>query len=79
LPEEAIEAGFQTLHSEVHKLVTSALNKEELPHQWKEFPIVPVYKKGDKTGCIKYRRMLLLDFVQYFNQFPCQKFKSVGR
>jgi hypothetical protein len=27
------------------------LFKEELPDQWKESVIVPIHKKGDKTGC----------------------------
>jgi hypothetical protein len=27
----------------------SIWNKEELPDQWKECIIVPIYKKGDKT------------------------------
>jgi hypothetical protein len=35
--------------SEIHKLVNSIWNKEELPEQWKESIIVPIYKKGDKT------------------------------
>jgi hypothetical protein len=32
--------------SEIHKLINSLCNKEELPYQWKESIIVPVYKKG---------------------------------
>jgi hypothetical protein len=31
------------------------MNKEELPDQWKESIIVPVYKKRDKTDCSNYR------------------------
>jgi len=27
------------------------MEKEELPEQWKELIIVPIYKKGDKTNC----------------------------
>jgi hypothetical protein len=27
---------------------------EELPDQWKESITVPIYKKGDKTGCSNY-------------------------
>jgi hypothetical protein len=37
---------------EVHKLVNSIWNKEELPDQWKESIIVTIYKTGDKTDCI---------------------------
>jgi hypothetical protein len=31
-----------------------------LPDQWKEYNIVPVDKKGDKTDCNNYRGMSLL-------------------
>jgi hypothetical protein len=36
---------------EIHKLINSVWNKEELPDQWKESSIVTIYKTGDKTGC----------------------------
>jgi hypothetical protein len=48
---ELIQAGGEMLLSAIHKLVNSIWNKEELPDQWKESIIVPVHKKGDKTGC----------------------------
>jgi hypothetical protein len=37
IPAELIQAGGETLWSEIHKLINSILNKEELPGQWKEF------------------------------------------
>jgi hypothetical protein len=40
------------LHYEIHKLICSIWNKEELSEQWKESIIVPIYKKGDKTVII---------------------------
>jgi hypothetical protein len=38
-----------------HKLIYSTWNKEELPEEWKESVILPIYKKGDKTDCITDR------------------------
>jgi hypothetical protein len=35
----------------IHKLINSIWNKEELPDQWKEPIVLPIYKKGDKTDC----------------------------
>jgi hypothetical protein len=49
IPAELIQAGGNTLRSEIHKLFNCIWNKEELPEQWKESIIVPIYKKGDKT------------------------------
>jgi hypothetical protein len=46
---ELIQAGGNTLCSEIHKLINSVWNMEELPQQWKEPSIIPTHKKGDKT------------------------------
>jgi hypothetical protein len=60
IPVELIQAGGETLHSEIHKLIKLIWNKEELPHQWKESIVVPIHKKGDKTDCSNYRGISLL-------------------
>jgi hypothetical protein len=55
IPVELIQAGGETLRSEVHELIKLIWNKEELPHQWKESIVIPVHKKCDKTSCSNYR------------------------
>jgi len=60
IPAELIKAGGETLYSEIHRLICCIWNKEELPQQWKESIIVPIYKKGDKTDCNNYRGISLL-------------------
>jgi hypothetical protein len=40
-----IHAGGELLQSEIHKLVNSIWNKEELLYQWKEFIIIPIIKQ----------------------------------
>jgi hypothetical protein len=57
---ELIQAGGKILLSEIHKLINSVWNKEELPDQWKESINVPIHKKGDKTDCNNYRGISLL-------------------
>jgi hypothetical protein len=57
---ELIQIGGNTLRSEIHKLINYICNNEELPEQWKESIIVPIYKKGDKTDCSNYRGISLL-------------------
>jgi len=46
-PAELIKAGGRTIHSEIHKLINSNWNKEELTVAWKESFIVPIYNKGN--------------------------------
>ena len=60
IPAELIKAGGRTIRGEIHKLIISVWNKEELPDEWKESIIVPIYKKGDKTDCNNYRGITLL-------------------
>ena len=62
---ELIKAGGRTICSEIQKLSNSIWNKEELP-EWKEFIIVPIYKKGEKADCSNYRRTLLLPTTYKF-------------
>jgi len=51
--------GGKKIRCQIHKLIISIWNKEELP-EWKELIIVPIYKKGGKTDCSNYRGMSLL-------------------
>jgi len=57
---ELIKAGGRTICSEIHKLINSVWNKEDLPEEWKESIVVPIYKKSDTTDCSNYRCMSLL-------------------
>ena len=59
IPAEMIKAGRRTIISEIHKLMNSVWNMEELTEQWKEFVIVPIYKKGDEMNCSNYRGISL--------------------
>jgi hypothetical protein len=53
IPAELIQAGGETLRSEIHELITLIWNKE-LPHQWKESIVAHIHKKVDKTDCSNY-------------------------
>jgi hypothetical protein len=60
IPAELIRAGGETIEAEIHKLINSVWNKEELPDQWKESTVVPIYQEGDKADCRNYRGISLL-------------------
>jgi hypothetical protein len=49
IPKELIKTVGRTICYEIHKLIVSVWNKEELPEEWKELIMVAVYKKGNKT------------------------------
>jgi hypothetical protein len=54
IPAELIKAGGRIIRPEILKLIISIWNKQELPEEWKESVIVPIYKEGDKTDCSNY-------------------------
>jgi hypothetical protein len=57
---EFIKAVGKKIRNIIHKRINSMSNKEELPEEWKESIIVPIYKNGDKTNCSNYRGISLL-------------------
>jgi len=57
IPAEMIKVGARTTCFDVHKLNNSIWNEEELPEEWKESIILPIYKKGDKRDCSNYREI----------------------
>jgi hypothetical protein len=54
-----IKAGGEILCSEIHRLICSIWNKEELPQQWKESLIIPIHKRVIRH-CSNYQGMSLL-------------------
>jgi hypothetical protein len=52
IPSELIQAGVETLRSEIRKHINSFWSKEELPDQLKDSIIVQVYKKANERVVI---------------------------
>jgi hypothetical protein len=59
IPGKLIQARGEILNSEIHKLINSVWNKEEISKRWKKSLIVPFDKQDDKTDCRNYRGILL--------------------
>jgi hypothetical protein len=52
IPEDLMKQ--KVMHCVLSSTNFSLWNKEEMPEQWKESVIVPIYKKADKISCSKY-------------------------
>ena len=76
---DLITTGGWPFRSEIHKLNDSILSKQQLPEQWKESIIEPIYKKGGKTGRCNYRNITFVNYIQNFIQHPAVKVKSTSR
>jgi hypothetical protein len=73
IPAELIKAGGIKIRSKIHKLIVSIWNKEDLPEEWKEPIIVPVYKKGDQKNCGDYKRTSFSQLhIKICTTFCCQ-------
>ena len=60
IPAVLIKAGGRTLRYETNTLNNSICLKQELPEQWKDLIIVPMYEMGNKTDCRNYIAISLL-------------------
>jgi hypothetical protein len=60
IPTEFIKVGGRMIRCQIRELIIYIWNKEELPEEWKESIIVPIYKKSDNTDFINYRGISLL-------------------
>jgi hypothetical protein len=67
IPAEMIQARGRSIRSEIHNPINSICNKQELPEQWKESIIVPIYKNGDKTDCGNYIYYIYILIIYIFH------------
>jgi hypothetical protein len=57
---ELIKKGRKRLWKNIHQLIVSFWNKEEIPEEWRTAIICSIYKKGSKLECKNYIGISLL-------------------
>ena len=60
IPPLMLKHGGRTLEQKLYKLTLMIWNNEQVPQQWNEGIICPIYKKGDGFNCNNYRPITLL-------------------
>ena len=83
IPELIIQGG-RTLKQRIYKLTLMIWEAVQFPNQWKEGIICPLYKKGDRLGCMYYIPVTLLNvaydiFSIILNQKLCRYYRNLVR
>jgi hypothetical protein len=75
IPAELIKAGDRSILSDIHKLINSTWNMKDLPGQWMQSTIGPIYKKDNEIKCSDLGRISLLSTIQNVIQLPFGKIR----
>jgi hypothetical protein len=55
LPAELLKAGSERLYDAIHRIILRIWEDEEMPEDWLNGLICPIYKKGNRLDCSNYR------------------------
>jgi hypothetical protein len=71
---ELLKNGGPNLVDALHAVIQQAWTSETLQRSWTERVLCPVYKKGDKLNCKKYREICLLNVTyKVFANILCDR------
>ena len=60
IPAEVWELGRLKLQERLHDMIITIWNEEQIPQDWKDANIVPIFKRGSRRECGNYRGISLL-------------------
>ena len=63
IPAEIWKYGGTEIVSKLHQLILSVWSEENVPQDWKDASIVPIFKKGSRKDCGNYRGVSLLKIL----------------
>ena len=61
IPAELLKAGSDRLYYAIHQTILRIWADEQMPNDWLEGLICPIYKKGHRLDCSNYRGITLLN------------------
>nr|XP_042906426.1 uncharacterized protein LOC122270970 [Parasteatoda tepidariorum] len=61
IPSELLKTGEPQFIDAIHKLLIEIWDTENIPIEWEEGSICPIFKKGDQLECRNYRGITLLN------------------
>ena len=77
IPSYFIKRCFQTLAEPLHLIFNHSLKSSDIPIQWKQAIVVPVFKKGSRNNAKNYRPISLTSsFCRLFESILTQKIVS---
>ena len=63
IPSEVWKYGGIKLQERLYELIVDIWKEEQIPKDWKDANIIPIFKKGSRRDCGNYRGISLLSIA----------------